>query len=324
MIENSEDNNIDNSFKDNRDFLEVLKDYKLYLSNKQYKNFIKRVNKERAKYPNIQFFSEVAVVNYIMRNYAEEFKYEPNYNGKKNPECSFKYKGRTINIEVKCPDYTNRTEQESGEKLNVQLMNYFPHIEDAYDICKKIGQLQNREIEIIKPIDNKLKDYLESSNEKFPDSGTSYFNILVIALNKISDMDEWYNYLFGYAGAFTTKPHISVDYSRIDAVLLTNLQYGHDLFDIDHDINPWYLENYFSFLLLNPCKEYINGLSSYYSQCALDIFGHSTRKFLCFLKDCDAKYINEYINKDIYYIRSTQLISEFLRSQCQHKTWWSL
>ena len=56
MIENSEDNNIDNSFKDNRDFLEVLKDYKLYLSNKQYKNFIKKVNKERAKYPNIQFF----------------------------------------------------------------------------------------------------------------------------------------------------------------------------------------------------------------------------------------------------------------------------
>lgn len=53
----------------------------------------------------LQCMCELTVLYYVMRNYGcGQFKYEPKYNGRYNPECAFGYKQMTINIEVKCPN----------------------------------------------------------------------------------------------------------------------------------------------------------------------------------------------------------------------------
>lgn len=150
------------------------------------------------------------------------------------------------------------------------------------------GANGNLNVEILDRLDNKLKDYLVLAQKKFPVSDSSNFNILVIAVDIISDMDEWYSYLFGETGAFSNKTYIADDYSNVDAVLLTNVQHGHMADDVDLNINCWHLENYISLLFLNPQKEYHNELAEFYFNKALKLFGGNTMDFLFFLSELDA------------------------------------
>lgn len=75
--------------------------------------------------------------------------------------------------------------------------------------------------------DNKLKDYLVSAQSKFPDSTDDNFNLLVISLCEIKDLDEWYNYLFASEGIFTQNSYVKELYNRIDAIALTDTVMGH-------------------------------------------------------------------------------------------------
>lgn len=274
------------------DFLSVIEDYKKALSESDYKSFLNKSQLDckinNAQY--LQFASEVTVIDYIIRNY-KEFKNEPQYNNKKNPECSFEYEGRTINIEVKCPDMFKRIEQENSEGIKLFAGERFPdknnYIQAKDFIESNIRDGQN--VQSIERLDNKLKDYLISAHQKFPISSVSNFNILVIAVDIVQDMDEWYSYLFGDNGAFSDRPYITDDYSNVDAVLITNVQHGHMADDVNLDINCWQLENYVSLLFLNPKKENKNQLGKYYESKALDLFGGLTRNFLSFLFDLDQK-----------------------------------
>lgn len=274
------------------DFLKVIENYKGILTEQDYLNLLDKSKLDceidMAQY--LQFASEVTIVDYIIRNY-EGFKNEPRYNGKKNPECSFEYGGRTINVEVKCPNMSKRIKQENLGGIKLFASERFPN-KDSYtqaeEIIKStIKDAQN--VHSINRLDNKLKDYLKSAHEKFPSSSISYFNILVVALDIIQDMDEWYSYLLGDKGAFTDKTYIEDDYSNVDAVLITNVQHGHMADNVDLSINCWKLENYVSLLILDPRKEQIEGLGEYYFQTALDLFGGLTRDFLKFQFYMDRK-----------------------------------
>lgn len=271
------------------DFLGVNDDYMKALSKQEYIKFLKksRLDCEINTAQYLQFSSEVTIVDYIIRNYSN-FKNEPKYNDKKNPECSFEYNGRTVNIEVKCPDFTKRIAQENSGGINLFAAERFPD-KDSYIQAQKFiasNIKKNHPIQNIERMDNKLKDYLLSAHQKFPLSCASNFNILVIALEIIQDMDEWYSYLLGDTGAFTDKTYIRDDYSNVDAVMITNVQYGHKA-NINLELNCWQLENYVSLLFLDPRKEQYNGLGDYYKNSALNLFGGLTRNFLFFQNDLD-------------------------------------
>lgn len=267
------------------DFLKVNGDYKNVLNEKEYDAFLNKsqLNCRISMAQYIQFASETTIVDYIIRHYSG-FKNEPRYNDKKNPECSFEYAGRTVNIEVKCPDLFKRMAQENSEDIKLFAAERFPN-KAYYELMQRFIELSindGKRVKNIDRLDNKLKDYLISANEKFPTSDLKNFNILVIAVDIIQDMDEWYSYLFGDNGAFTNKTYITDVYSNVDAVLLTNVQHGHMADDVNLDWNCWELENYISLLFLDPRKENCNGLGDYYKDHALDLFGESTRDFLKF------------------------------------------
>ena len=279
------------------DFLSVIKDYKNVLNEQEYNNFLNKSRLDRkisvAQY--LQFSAEVTVVDYIIRNYSE-FINEPKYNEKKNPECSFNYKGRTVNIEVKCPDFTKRMKQECSEDIKIYAAERFPQKEDYYSV-KRIIESNIKGgggIQTVDRLDNKLKDYLKSAHGKFPPSSIHNFNILVIALETVRDMDEWYLYFFGENGAFTDKTYILEDYSNVDAVLLTNVQSGHRTSDAFPNTNCWQLESYISLLFLDPRKQDVFELGKYYSGIVADLFGGLTYDFLSF--QCKLDYNNEIRN----------------------------
>lgn len=274
------------------DFLMVNKNYEEALNENDYKGFLDKSHLDfpisMAQY--LQFSSEVTVVDYIIRNYSD-FKNEPKYNDNKNPECSFSYKGRTINVEVKCPDLSKRVQQENSEGIKVIAGERFPNKND-YIKAKEFIETNIKDSQTLNNIDrldNKLKDYLISAHQKFPVSSSSNFNVLVVALDIIQDMDEWYSYLFGKNGAFTDRTYITDDYSNVDAVMITNVQHGHMADDVNLNINCWDLENYVSLLFLNPQKEKCNGLGEYYQHEALNLFGGFTNDFLAFQIELDDK-----------------------------------
>lgn len=304
------------------DFLAVNEDYKKILSEREYADFLKKSKLDckisEAQY--LQFASEATIVDYVIRNYSN-FKNEPKYNQKKNPECSFEYEGRTVNIEVKCPDLFKRMEQENFGGIKVFAGERFPDKDSFIQVKQFIeSNIKNGErIQNVDRLDNKLKDYLISANEKFPISDLSNFNILVIAVDIVQDMDEWYSYLFGDNGAFTDKTYIVEDYDNVDAVMLTNVQHGHMADDVDLSTNCWKLENYSSLLLLNPQKQLCNRLGEYYEGKALDLFGGTTRSFLKYQDNLERdKVVGKLnLNSELYIedkITNLQIISEWVKT----------
>ena len=192
-----------------------------------------------------------------------------------------------------------RIAQEDTEGIKLFVAERFPN-KDSYIKMTKFIESNIRDGQTAKNIerlDNKLKDYLISAHKKFPISNSQNFNILVVALDIIQDMDEWYSYLFGDNGAFTNKTYITDVYSNVDAVLLTNVQHGHMADDVDLNINCWALENYISLLFLDPRKEKCYGLGDYYKKYALELFGGMTRDFLFFQYELDQGNVER--NKEI-------------------------
>ena len=273
------------------DFLDLHSDYKQHLSTQDYEHFLSKCRLDceinNAQY--LQFASEVTIVDYVIRNY-KDFKNEPQYNNKKNPECSFGYEGRTVNIEVKAPDLRKRASQEDSRDTKIYAAERFPNkqsYEHALEFIKT-NMNENKNIQVVDRMDNKLKDYLLSAHEKFPDSSTSYFNILVIAVDTIPDMDEWYSYIWGDNGVFTEKTYVLENYNNIDAIMLTNVQHGHMADNVDLTVNCWKLENYMSLLFLNPKKNDKNhNLEEYFFKYAIKLFDNRTLSFLMFLEKLD-------------------------------------
>lgn len=293
LIEKADDNNpIKIAYKNNHryydDFVTVIKTFKQALTNKQFKELIDKfqLTKPFDQQRYLQTTSEITILYYILRYYNNSFKYEPKYNGGSNPECSFTYMHKTVNLEVKCPDLKNRIISENRNSLKLfaaeRLPNHTEVINEISDIIK--ANLQNSEysgVEETKRLDNKLKDYLVSSKKKFPVSDDSNFNILAISLDIISDLDEWYSYIFGDNGVFTNNSFVGEKYDNVDAILLTTPAAGHIRWDVFDKINVWNLEETVNLILLNPDREH-SVTGEYYFQNIFQMFGSFTEDFFEF------------------------------------------
>lgn len=275
------------------DFIEMMNYFSDNLSNDDYRSIENKVisvsSSDEQTY--LQCMCELTVLYYVMRNYGNEyFKYEPKYNGGYNPECAFCYKQKIINIEVKCPNMIKRMEVESHDTLKIFSAERIPEHDDVINelksiIAVNIEKSEYTGIEEIPRMDNKLKDYLEHSQKKFP-LGDDYFNILVITLEIVKDLDEWYSYLLGDNGVFTHNSFINSNYDKVDAVLLSTPVCGHRAWQNYKSINVWHLEETISLLILDPRKEHTDK-GKFYFDSGMKMFGPLTKEFLIFQTELD-------------------------------------
>lgn len=260
-----------------------------------------------------QTMSELIVLYYVCRSYGDSFTYEPKYNGNYNPECCFSCGGFTVNIEVKCPNYAERNALKNRNTLKIDLIGQrLPDkkvLEEVVSMLKpNISNTPYNDIEVKKLMDMKLKDFLEHSNKKFP-KGDEYFNILVISLETITDLDEWYMYLFGDNGVFTTNSFLFKNsYSNVDAIILSTIR-GKLSPSLEKKDNRWYMENADNYIFLDPEKEHSNK-GTFFFDSIINMFGSQTLGFLKYQTFLDG---NNEDNTDAvsYYIHKSRMFSNY-------------
>lgn len=315
-----------------KDFIKLLKDFECEITEKEIIELIDKLqlqsNFNQPRY--LQFASEITILYYILRRYNCNFKYEPTYNGKKNPECSFRYRDKTINIEVKCPDLSSKIESDMNNNMKVFLQGRVPseYYSEAKEVMNYIIDNSNLHgsdyngVEIEKRLDNKLKDYIISAAEKFPKDEKGYFNILAISLNSPSDLGHWYSYMFGNGGVFTKESFIHENYDNIDAILLTDIQRGHIRWRENNGKDLWDLEKYINLIFFNPKKAKDN---KFYSEYVTSIFGDMTEKFNAYVeseyknninfRNEILDYFNEIFMKDIKEISAISNFCDTLKDK---------
>lgn len=308
------------------DFIEMMNYFSNNLSNGYYKSIEKKVisGSLSDEQTYLQCMCELTVLYYVMRSYGNEhFKYEPKYNGGYNPECSFDYKQKTINIEVKCPNMIKRMEVENHDTLKIFSAERIPEHGDVINelkniIAVNIDKSEYSGIDEIPRMDNKLKDYLEHSQKKFP-LGDNYFNILVITLEVVQDLDEWYSYLLGDNGVFTQNSFVDSNYDKVDAVLLSIPVCGHRAWQNYKNKDVWHLEETINLLILDPRKEHTDK-GKFYFDYGINMFGSLTKAFFAFQAKLDEDREKEMklLSYEDAYIRFKEtdlmICSEFIES----------
>lgn len=312
------------------DFLNAMNIFKDRLETKDYEGLIKKLNfeKEFDIYRYLQITSEINVLYYILRNYSDDFIYEPMYNNGYNPECSFRYFNKTVNVEVKCPNMKRRNESEQRNTLKLGFLerteNHKELVKDITDILKpSIENTDYTDIEETYRMDNKLKDFLISAQSKFPESNDENFNVLVICLEIIGDLDEWYSYIFGGTGVFTDRPFIeAAKYDRVDAILLTTPLCGHLRWEYYDYCDVWKLEETNNLLFINPDREKTKTGKFYFDK-GIGLFSDLTEEFLEYQIELDEENKTKDIDDEIKYldfkITDSKIISKFLGKQEQKK-----
>lgn len=203
----------------------------------------------------IQSACELTVLsNYVNRSDIE-FTYEKNISGSTDVDLSIRVDGVNYNIEVKCPSY-NHVNSEAGS-VECIFTNRAESLEEKNKVVMAISQkLAEEKISVVegKNLDNKMKDYLLSVQEKVDSAPAEDVNVLVVCCDDAFDMHRWRGYLFNdMSGLFTPNSFINPEaYSKVDFVLLTNIyNRHHNYFDSALISNYWRLDNSFNLLYPN-------------------------------------------------------------------------
>lgn len=229
--------------------------------------------------------TELSVVYKIFKVSKEikgKFEYEKCVNGtKKNIECLLFLDPYRINIEAKCPDLEDRGFN-NQKKIVEEKNNITKNLEDRKSCNQKkkvvfmtAGRIPNREendvrlkqleensqIEVVKVKnnDNKLKDFLQSAHNKFPDfRDENELNVLFVSLDDVNNIEQWWDYLHETEGLFTKKPFVEHNtFSRVDALIYTNLLYRHKNNEVIHG-NAWDLDESFNLYMSNQFRQTCN------------------------------------------------------------------
>lgn len=299
------------------DFIAMIKTFEANLSVKEQKSIYDKIS---AAYLNedyqvyLQCNCELIVLYYVLRKYHSSFKYEPTYNGRFNPECSFEHNGVVVNIEVKTPNYKKRIEQERNNTLKIYSAERIPDHEEVIEELSNMVNLSDTAydgIEELSRLDNKLKDFLEHSQKKFP-SGDAYYNILVIAVEIVSDVDEWYSYILGDNGVFTNSSYVELNYDNVDAILLCTPIAGLNAWEKYPDINVWQLEETIN-LIINDTRKEGGKKEKYYNENVVDMFGTFTRGFVSYLISLDENLPSKPTRKNylLHRIADSSVVSDY-------------
>lgn len=180
----------------------------------------------------IQALCELPIQRYLIEHYASTFEYEycPSLNSDKDVDASFSIDGFRYNIEVKCPTYEDREKNDSPSALKVHISNV-PNFADVLsDVFEGFGkQIVEKgnysKVVNVKNMQNNVKDYLVSAQEKFNSNSTNHeLNCLMLCCDDPMDLDFTYGYLYGHEGLFTSTSKFPPNlFDLVDIVVLTNL-----------------------------------------------------------------------------------------------------
>jgi hypothetical protein len=225
-------------YSDFLDKLNLITESSILNSNKKL-NSLKLKLQLTEKYSQFTYYqgiSEIMLWIFCLENnlnFAVEKKISSD--NKKDVDAQILNQGYTFNIEVKCPEF------QVIEDDTLNIVNGFRTVpkEQADSAMNDIKNLilenkQNKNtpytnIKTSKMYDNKLVDYLKSGQEKFSDTLDNTLNIVMVGVRS-GDLQDYWQYLYNdYSGLFTNSSFCCKDeYSKVDAVLLTNVIEGHD------------------------------------------------------------------------------------------------
>ena len=225
----------------------------------------------------IQGACEIAVANYFSSK--ENFKIEVrvNPNNKKDVDCQFTSEGFTYNIEVKCASFNAKEAVEKSDFFKFQTLGRLENKDDLIsELSKALNEgLRNQGKSLkghaeLKNMDNNLKDFLESANQKFnTDCPESEINILLVGCNDPADIQSWIGYLFATDGLFTDDSYADVTkYQNVDLVIFTNLYYKHKNFFDKQTDKFWSLNHSLNLYFENPFRnqEKREGVNNFYTE----------------------------------------------------------
>ncbi|MGF1733566.1 hypothetical protein [Photobacterium kasasachensis] len=202
----------------------------------------------------LQAACETSVAATIASCFPNTFQYEPKLNPPADVDCSFSYNGFKYNIEVKCPDYSKAHSQEAREVFNIgafgRLDGFKGMANDLVGLFESVG----KPLEVQPHMDNKLKDYLLSANNKFPaNTDERELNVLLVCCDTALDLQKWFSYMHCEKGLLTAESfHQPDDYSKVDVVVLTNLYHRHYSYKKKSKITDnWSLGNSFNLVFDN-------------------------------------------------------------------------
>lgn len=254
------------SYKD--EFELMLEEFTNTLSNSEFISLKQKFQLHQGSFslkPFIQAATETTIVRYFLKNFPNSFKYEPKLNNKKNVECQISSGDFTFNIEVKTPDYTEKEKIDDSPGFKISATGRFDNFNEVSNMLKvpiessDTKERDSQEIHISRRMDNNLKDYLLSANEKFPEISTEkHINILFVCCGDPDDMQDFENYLHDIRGFFTRESYVDHNlYSNVDCVVLTNLYYNHSpRFNRMSEVS-WDFAKSFNLIYSNPFRRLV-------------------------------------------------------------------
>jgi len=210
----------------------------------------------------IQYACEATIVKYFADRYNTNLAIEKkiNPNNQKDVDLVFSVDEFTFNIEIKCSDFAQKEKIDAKPSLKIQTIGRLDGLDETMkELAPVFAQLADKMnlaggFELAKNMDNNLKDFLKSANEKFnPNATDKELNVLSVSCNDAEDMQLWYYYMFKDKGLFKADsfcPHS--DYENVDVVLLNNLYFKHNKYNTKNLTNSWDLGNAFSVVFINP------------------------------------------------------------------------
>jgi len=204
----------------------------------------------------LQSACELSVSYFIARKFPCTFKYELEVNPPKDVDCVFYDDGFQFNLEVKCADFTANENKKNQAGLHIITLGRYSDIDNLQNCLSSIALgSEFKSISRLPNLDNKLKDFLVSSHEKFQSNvNVNELNVLIVCCDNAEDMQRWYSYLFCNQGLFTENSFVSPsDYNNVDVIILSNIYHRHKNYQTKDKIkNHWKFENSFNIFLQNP------------------------------------------------------------------------
>lgn len=209
----------------------------------------------------IQFACEATIVKFFAEKYKTNLAIEKKINpaNKMDVDLVFSENGFTFNIEIKCSDFNAKEAIDATNTLKIQpigrLEGFDETLADLKELLKPVADKLNLDsIVATKNMDNSLKDFLLSANNKFNSNATdSELNILSVSCNDAEDMQLWYYYMFKDKGLFTSQSfHPTAEFENVDVVILNNLYYKHNEYHKKKLLNSWEFGNCFNLIFCNP------------------------------------------------------------------------
>lgn len=263
----------------------------------------------------LQSATELSVIVKFLNIPFSDFQYERPINGtNKNPECSVVSNGFIFNVEAKCLILPSKESLKSNGKQVLVYKNAgrAPNLKDAKDafINMKIDLEKNNENLDVKQWNNKdntMKDFLDSAHGKFTDyRNEKEINLLFVALGDEFSLQEWTIFLYAAQGLFTRNSFAAPrNYSRVDAVILSNLRFRHENNEKING-NAWNIDEAFVLFLCNQWrqankKEAFSEILKYIHIYTRDVNNHQIQ----WTANSDFQYSSELLNvlKVISFIR---------------------